>query len=83
MICKLEHQGFGGRPKENQLNVKITRAVFGNEARKMLTIPDLIDDYNHYMNGVDLTNQSIANTHLKGVRNWLPFVLLACGHSKS
>ena len=40
----------------------------------LLTIPDLIDDYNHNMNGVDLADQLRASyhTHLRGVRNWLP-----------
>ena len=52
----------------------ISRSAFGNDAQKLLTISDLIDDYNHYMNGVDLADQLRAsyNTHMHGVRTWLP-----------
>ena len=37
----------------------------------LLAIPDLIDDYNHNMNGVDLADQLRASyhTHLHRVRN--------------
>ena len=40
----------------------------------LLTIPDLIDDYNNHMNGVDIADQlrSSYHTHRPGVRNWLP-----------
>ena len=62
------------RPKENRLNAKITRAPFGDNVRMLQRIPDLIDDYNHHMGGVDVADQlrSSYNTHLTGVRNWLP-----------
>jgi hypothetical protein len=43
---------------------------------KELEIPIFINDYNHYMNGVDLANQyrSSYEVHLKGYRNWLPLL---------
>lgn len=41
-----------------------------------LGIPIFIDDYNHYMNGVDLANQyrSTYEVHRKGHRNWFPLL---------
>jgi hypothetical protein len=45
------------RPKKTSANSRITRPIFGNLSRKELAIPKVIDDYNHYMNGVDLANQ--------------------------
>jgi hypothetical protein len=44
------------RPSPTSVNAAIVRPVFGNEAYKRLHIPRAIDDYNHYMNGVDLSN---------------------------
>jgi len=38
-------------------NARIVRPVFGDEVRKELPIPKVIDEYNHYMNGVDRANQ--------------------------
>jgi hypothetical protein len=44
------------RPKPTSTNARITRPVFSNLPRKQLPIPRVINDYNHYMNGVDLAN---------------------------
>ena len=42
------------RPAKTAINARTSRAVFGHdEARKELPIPEFIDQYNHYMNGVD------------------------------
>jgi hypothetical protein len=38
-------------------NANITREVFGDLPFLALDIPTFIDDYNHYMNSVDLANQ--------------------------
>ena len=61
-------------PKGKAPHTAISRAAFGGSTKKLLTIPDLIDDYNHNMNGVDLADQLRAsyNTHRQGVRTWLP-----------
>lgn len=45
------------RPKPTSTNAKITRAPFGDSARKDLPIPAFIDGYNHYMGAVDRANQ--------------------------
>jgi Transposase IS4 len=44
------------RPKPTSINTRITRLIFGDLLKKPLLIPRAIDDYNHYMNGVDLAN---------------------------
>ena len=45
------------RPKKTASNATITRKPFGDQSTKMLPIPTFIDDYNHYMRGVDQANQ--------------------------
>jgi hypothetical protein len=44
------------RPKATSINAKIAREPFGDESIKVLSIPVFIDNYNHYMNGVDRAN---------------------------
>jgi hypothetical protein len=41
------------RPKKTALNARITREPFGDLPQKILEIPTFIDDYNHYMGGID------------------------------
>ena len=45
------------RPKKTASNARITREPFGDKPTKILAIPTFIDDYNHYMGGVDQANQ--------------------------
>jgi hypothetical protein len=45
------------RPKITALNAKITREPFGDKLTKILSIPTFIDEYNHYIGGVDQLNQ--------------------------
>ena len=41
------------RPATTSSGARQTRKVFSNAARKWLPIPEFIDMYNHFMNGVD------------------------------
>jgi hypothetical protein len=41
------------RPKKTASNAKITREPFRDQLTKILSIPTFIDDYNHYIGGVD------------------------------
>ena len=46
------------RPAKIATNTRTSRAVFGpDKAQKELAIPEFIDQYNHYMNGVDNVDQ--------------------------
>ena len=45
------------RSSATSINIFITQPVFGPSPRKKLSIPVVIDDYYHYMNGIDITNQ--------------------------
>jgi Transposase IS4 len=45
------------RPSPTSTNARILRPVFGNLPAKRLRILCTIDDYNHFMNGVDTANQ--------------------------
>ena len=45
------------RPAKIAINTRTSRAIFGEEARKKLTIPEFIDIYNHYINGVNNADQ--------------------------
>lgn len=61
-------------PRTTSTNAANVRAVFNGQPRALLKIPKLIDDYNHNMNGVDLSDQyrSYYNTQLTVVRTWMP-----------
>ena len=58
-------------PAKTAINARTSRAIFSpDEARKELPIPEFIDQYNHYMNGVDNADQlrcyySTQRVHLK------------------
>ena len=62
------------RPAKTSTNAKTSRAVFGDQAVKELSIPDFIDLYNHFMNGVDVADQlrCYYNTQRVHLRTWKP-----------
>jgi len=63
------------RPKKCSTNAISARKPFGEfEYRKLLPIPEMIDDYNQFMGGVDIADQLRSNypTHQKSQRTWLP-----------
>jgi Transposase IS4 len=61
------------RPKKTASNAKITREPFGDKPTKILPIPTFIDDYNHYMGGVDQSNQLRASFTTHFSRNQKEF----------
>ena len=62
------------RPRTNQQNKHRMQTAFGNEAVKTMDIPQVIDDYNHWMGGVDKADQLIAyyKPRIRCRRVWMP-----------
>ena len=62
------------RPAKSATNSRTSREVFGDSPTKKLLIPRFIDDYNHFMGGVDTADQlkSYYNTQRKHHKNWKP-----------
>jgi len=54
---------------------KHLRAVYGNEGRKVLSIPEFIDHYNHRMGAVDIADQlrSYYRGRKRHYRTWRPY----------
>jgi hypothetical protein len=48
------------KPKKTASNARITRERFNDNSTKILPIPTFIDDYNHYIKGIDQSNQPRA-----------------------
>jgi hypothetical protein len=61
-------------PRLSSKNGKSAREVFNGKARAIIGIPKIIDDYNHFMGGVDISDQlrSYYSSQLKVRRNWMP-----------
>lgn len=49
------------RPRLNPTNKNNFENVWGKEHRRKINIPLVINNYNHWMNGVDVSDQLIAN----------------------
>ena len=60
------------RPAKTATNARTSRAMFGEMTTKELDIPAFINMYNHYMNGVDNTDQlrSYYNTQRVHLKSW-------------
>lgn len=75
------------RPRPTSTNRGHVQAVWGNEGVADIAIPALIDDYNHYMGGVDKADQLIAyyRPDLRCRRVWMPimFHVLDCMRTNS
>jgi hypothetical protein len=63
------------RPKKTALNARITREPFRDNSTKILPIPIFIDDYNHYIRGIDQSNQLRAAFTTHFPRNQKEFFL--------
>ena len=60
------------RPTQTSTNARTSRMPFGDAVVKDLAIPDYIDMYNHFMNGVDVADQlrSYYNTQKSHWKSW-------------
>ena len=65
------------RPRKTHKNKNHVDIIWKDNPVAEIYIPTLIDDYNHWMGGVDLTDQMIAYYHpdLRCRRNWIPILL--------
>ena len=65
------------RPRKTLNNKRHVDSVWGDKGKVEIFIPTLIDDYKHWMGGVDLVDQRISYYHpnLRCQRNWIPIYL--------
>ena len=65
------------KPRLNEFNRKHIRLVWGTDNVVTVKIPQIINDYNHWMLGVDLVDQLIAyyRPKIRCRRAWMPVFL--------
>ena len=65
------------KPRLNEFNRKHIRLVWGTDHVVTVKIPQIINDYNHWMLGVDLVDQLIAyyRPKIRCRRTWMPVFL--------
>ena len=65
------------RPRKTAANKRHVSKVWGELGKIEIKIPTLIDDYNHWMGGVDVVDQLIAYYHpnARCRRTWIPMFL--------
>jgi hypothetical protein len=61
-------------PAKTSTNITTTHKPFKGQPTAELKIPRLINDYNHHMGGVDITNQlrAVYESHHKAQHSWWP-----------
>ena len=64
-------------PRKTQKNQAHVDKVWGLKGKINIMIPKKIDDYNHWMGGVDLCDQQIIYYHpsIRCHRNWVPIFI--------
>ena len=67
------------KPRENAVNKQNIKRVWGDEWKVNVNIPTVINDYNQWMNGVDIADQLIAyyRPKLRCQRTWMPLMFHA------
>ena len=66
------------RPRVTSNNKNHVSKIWGDKGVVPIYIPTLIDDYNHWMGGVDVSDQRISYYHpsnFRCQRTWLPIFL--------
>ncbi|KAF9962824.1 hypothetical protein BGZ65_007774, partial [Modicella reniformis] len=64
------------RPQATSKN-KAIQELYGNDGRKMMSIPRVVDDYHHHMGGVDTADQlrQYYTVQMRKSRTWMPLFL--------
>ena len=65
------------KQRKTPKNASHVDKIWGSKGSAMIYIPTMIDDYNHWMGGVDLSDQRISYYHpdLRCLRNWVPMCI--------
>ena len=65
------------RPRKTVNNKNHVDRVWGDQGKVQIYIPTLIDNYNYWMGGVDVSDQRIAyyQPNLRCRRNWIPMFI--------
>ena len=65
------------KPRLNEFNKKHVKLIWGDQQRKQFEIPQIINDYNHWMLGANVVDQLIAyyRPTILCRRTWVPIFL--------
>ena len=64
------------KPRVNAVNKANCNQIWGESFARMIQIPKVIDDYNHWMGGVDQNNQLISNYRHQLHGKWIWMLLI-------